>query len=218
MHHALPPPPGPRFWLPAIALHLVLLALPLQRITTPPQPLAPLEVSVATPYQSAIKPTRPTPAVSTERPPSRPTAHPILSQRTDTPLPTHRVSDTAAAPTATSTPANVSAPTAHPPGNAPLATPTLHPPRHDAAYLNNPQPAYPALSRRMGEQGKVLLRVLVSPDGHPRRVEIAEGSRHPRLDDAALRAVQQWRFIPARLGNEPVEASVLVPLVFRLEE
>ncbi|MEI2421437.1 energy transducer TonB, partial [Arthrospira platensis SPKY2] len=90
-------------------------------------------------------------------------------------------------------------------------------PRFDAAYLNNPAPAYPALSRRMREEGRVLLRVLVSPDGRPARIELAETSGSSRLDAAAQGAVTRWQFVPARRGDRPVEAWVVVPVVFKLE-
>jgi protein TonB len=72
------------------------------------------------------------------------------------------------------------------------------------------------MSRRLGEEGKVVLRVRVSAQGQPLVVEISKSSSFPRLDDAARLAVERWRFVPARQGNEPIEASVLVPLNFTL--
>ncbi len=88
----------------------------------------------------------------------------------------------------------------------------------DADYLHNPKPVYPALSRRMGEEGRVVLKVMVRPDGTADTIEIANSSSYPRLDQAARDAVQHWRFVPARRGETPVAASVRVPLLFRLEE
>jgi periplasmic protein TonB len=89
--------------------------------------------------------------------------------------------------------------------------------RFDAAYLNNPAPGYPLQSRRRGEQGQVLLRVQVDAQGLPEQVEIHQGSGHARLDAAALEAVRRWRFVPARRGDEAIAASVLVPILFRME-
>lgn len=89
--------------------------------------------------------------------------------------------------------------------------------RFDAAYLNNPPPAYPALSRRMREQGRVLLRVFVTADGRPGRIELNESSGSSRLDAAAEAAVARWRFVPARHGDRDVDAWVIVPIVFKLE-
>jgi protein TonB len=89
--------------------------------------------------------------------------------------------------------------------------------RFDAAYLQNPRPVYPAISRRLGEEGKVVLRVHVDASGLATEVTIKTSSAFPRLDNAAREVVQQWRFVPARRGDEPTEAWVLVPIVFKLE-
>jgi protein TonB len=92
------------------------------------------------------------------------------------------------------------------------------PARFSASYLQNPAPRYPLAARRAGEQGTVTLKVLVSIEGLPRRVEIEKTSGSSRLDTAARDAVGRWRFNPARRGNAPIESWVLVPVVFRLEE
>jgi protein TonB len=89
-------------------------------------------------------------------------------------------------------------------------------PRFDADYLDNPAPAYPPLSRRMGEHGRVLLRVHVTPDGNAAQIEIRESSGFERLDKAARDTVQRWRFVPARQGDRGVAAWVLVPISFTL--
>lgn len=92
------------------------------------------------------------------------------------------------------------------------------PPRFSASYLQNPAPRYPLAARRAGEQGTVRLKVLVSSDGLPQRVEVDKTSGSSRLDAAALDAVKRWRFVPARRGTTPIESWVLVPVVFRLEQ
>ena len=103
---------------------------------------------------------------------------------------------------------------AAPVASAPPAPAT--PPRFDADYLRNPAPAYPPISRRNGEQGRVLLRVLVGPDGDARDVTIQTSSGFERLDHAAQETVRQWRFVPARLGRDAVAAWVIVPIAFAL--
>ena len=90
------------------------------------------------------------------------------------------------------------------------------PPKFGVAYLKNPPPEYPRLSRRAGEEGRVLLKVLVSVEGRPESVEISKGSGFERLDTAALNAVKQWRFEPARKGGKALSAFVIVPLTFTL--
>lgn len=90
-------------------------------------------------------------------------------------------------------------------------------PRFDADYLHNPRPVYPPMSRRMGEEGKVFLRVRVEADGRPSQVEIKTSSGSLRLDQAAEDAVRRWRFIPAKRGGEAVSAWVIVPISFNLK-
>ena len=75
----------------------------------------------------------------------------------------------------------------------------------------------PSLSRRLGETGRVVLRVLVTTGGAAERVELRTSSGSTRLDTSALETVQRWKFIPAKLGDTPVSAWVLVPIVFTLE-
>lgn len=101
---------------------------------------------------------------------------------------------------------------------APRAVPAVTAARFDAEYLNNPPPVYPVKSQRKREQGRVLLRVQVSAQGTAERVAIHASSGHVRLDSAALEAVKRWRFVPARRGDQAVAASVVVPIVFRLDE
>jgi protein TonB len=91
------------------------------------------------------------------------------------------------------------------------------PPVFNADYLVNPPPPYPTLSRRKGEEGRVVLRVLVNAAGTAQTVEIRASSGHERLDMAARDTVRRWKFVPARRGAEPVSAWVLVPISFRLE-
>lgn len=98
---------------------------------------------------------------------------------------------------------------------APASSITL--PRFDADYLNNPPPVYPPFARRLGEQGTVLLRARVRADGTPDEVSIHRSSGSAHLDQAALKAVRQWRFIPARRGGTAVAAPVLIPISFTLQ-
>jgi protein TonB len=85
-----------------------------------------------------------------------------------------------------------------------------------ADYLHNPRPAYPREARIRGWEGVVRLRVRVSADGRCEQVEIQRGSGHEALDEAALQAVRQWRFVPARRGDTPVASWAIVPITFTL--
>lgn len=100
---------------------------------------------------------------------------------------------------------------------APAAEPVSQA-RFDADYLKNPAPAYPPLSRRLGEEGKVVLRVSVTPQGSADSVEIKTSSGSSRLDEAAQRTVRNWKFIPAKRGDAAIQSWVLVPIIFKLEQ
>jgi TonB family protein len=89
-------------------------------------------------------------------------------------------------------------------------------PVFDAAYLNNPAPSYPSSAKRRGIQGKVLINVVVKTDGTASSVVIAHSSGSDVLDEAALDAVKQWRFVPAKRRGESVQANVVVPVEFKI--
>lgn len=89
-------------------------------------------------------------------------------------------------------------------------------PVFNANYLNNPAPYYPQSAKRKGIQGKVLLSVVVKIDGTADSVKIARSSGSSDLDEAALDAVKQWKFIPAHRGSQSVQANVIVPVEFKI--
>ena len=92
------------------------------------------------------------------------------------------------------------------------------PPNHRAAYLHNPKPYYPEISQQLEEQGTVQLLVNVDSRGQVSRAQIKHSCGYPRLDMAALQAVKQWQFIPAKQGDKVIAATTIVPIVFRLDE
>lgn len=89
-------------------------------------------------------------------------------------------------------------------------------PIFEAEYLNNPTPFYPYRAKKEGLQGKVLVAVLVKVDGTPASVQISSSSGHSILDEAAILAVKKWRFIPAKRNGEFIQASVIVPIEFKI--
>lgn len=91
------------------------------------------------------------------------------------------------------------------------------PAQFDVAYLDNPKPEYPRMARRLGEEGTVLLHVFVSAEGEPQTIELHRSSGSPRLDRAARDTVRHWKFVPARKGDRPVAAWVIVPIRFVLQ-
>lgn len=99
---------------------------------------------------------------------------------------------------------------------APEAPAPVTPPRTDAAHLNNPAPQYPSLSRRLGEQGRVMLDVYILPDGSVGEIKLNKSSGFPRLDNAALQAVKNWKYVPAKRGNRPIAFWYVQPVSFVL--
>ena len=89
-------------------------------------------------------------------------------------------------------------------------------PRFDAAYLANQAPAYPSSARRRGIEGTTIVEARVGLAGDPRDIKLAVSAGDDALDRAAMEAVRTWRFVPARRGDQLIEASVRIPLVFRL--
>lgn len=87
-----------------------------------------------------------------------------------------------------------------------------------SAALNNPEPGYPPASRRLGEEGKVVLRVQVSADGEPLEVDVATSSGFRRLDIEARRTIARWRFIPAKKDGKPIPGSANVTIIFKLRK
>lgn len=182
-----------------------------------------LSVSLLSPDTVAIAPAPPAPAKPTAAVPTTPQRQPLRPQpptpllaAAPGPAPAAAPQPEAASVSATAEGAPTAA--ASPDSHAAAAPPAIQPARFDAAYLDNPRPVYPLLARRMGEQGRVLLRVSVDAHGKPLDVQLHASSGSPRLDQAAAEAVRRWRFVPARHGNEAVAAAVIVPIDFSLKE
>ncbi|MCE7913661.1 MAG: energy transducer TonB [Nitrosomonas sp. PRO4] len=78
-------------------------------------------------------------------------------------------------------------------------------------------PAYPAISRRMGEEGKLVLRVELDEKGHIDDAKVINSSGYERLDAAALTAVKNWQCNPSLRNGQPVRAVALQPFNFVLQ-
>lgn len=211
MNHALYAP-RLRFSWPGLGgvalLHLAALALVANlghtALKSEPQALI-VDMIAALPSTPPIAPPRPAP------PERKPVVRPEPAPRTPAPTLASR------SPTPASS-AETAAPRETPPAPAaPAALAPVAQPRFDADYLLNPAPAYPPLSRRLGEEGKVLLRVFVEAGGRPSQIEVKSSSGSPRLDQAAQEAVWRWKFVPARRGDEALGAWVQVPIIFSLK-
>jgi periplasmic protein TonB len=212
--------------LGSVALHaLVFLLLPgwMRPTVTLPVPVLDVVMVAAEPQAASDRlPQAPAAAVPQRRPELlRPTPREPSRVVTEAPAapaqPSPAALPTLAMPVETQRPAaesKLTSPSAPVPARVETAS---TPPVFNAAYLRNPPPRYPPAARRSGEEGTVTLKVLVSAEGAPVRVELDQSSGSAPLDSAALDAVKGWRFVPARRGAQNVEGWVRVPVVFRLE-
>jgi periplasmic protein TonB len=206
----------------AIALHLLglwaLQAGLLQRVVTWVVPVMAVSEAVDVPVPPPPPAKRLPPPAATVSP--RPTA-PLATSASELPLAVPAASVPAeSAPIGLPAPSPVqnSAPAAAAPVTAtPAPSPKIALPSTQADYLNNPRPAYPALSRRLGEQGRAVVRVLIGADGLPQKAELHSSSGFERLDRAALDTVMRWRYVPGKRGDVPEAMWFNVPLNFVLE-
>jgi protein TonB len=181
-------------------------------IVTPPRP------QVETP-----PPPRPQPA------PAPPVRQPIVQKVRPAPPPAPRpvaapqVRPAPEAPVGVSAPQPPAPPIAAPVAPAPKAEPSppappkVELPTSEADYLQNPKPAYPPISKRLGEQGRVIVRVFIGADGVAQQAEIRQSSGHDRLDQAARTTALRWRYVPGKRGGVPEAMWVNVPINFVLE-
>ncbi len=105
---------------------------------------------------------------------------------------------------------------------APVAPPPPTTPREVAissvSYLIPPVRSYPRASREMGEQGNVMLRVLVDEQGRPVEILVAKSSGYPRLDQHAVMAMRAARFRPYMEGGVARRMWAPAPFNFTLED
>ena len=194
---------------------VVVPATVVAELVPPPAPPTPPAPSPAPPVPEPPKPqpvVRPA-AVKTPAPKPQPAPTPVLNAPPAPDAPTV----SANAPVDTTPVAPPAAAPAPPAPPAPAAPPRIELPSSNAAYLQNPAPAYPAISKRMGEEGKVVLRVLIGADGLAQKVELQQSSGYDRLDRQAQEAVLRWRFVPGKRNGVPETMWNLVPINFVLE-
>ncbi|HEX9721504.1 MAG TPA: energy transducer TonB [Ramlibacter sp.] len=180
---------------------------------------------LVTPPAPKVEPPPAPPAPKPPQPLSKPTARKV--ERVVPPAPTPvAIPETRPAPDApTGVPAPqrpappVAAPVAPEPapsGQAP-AQAKVELPSSDARYLRNPAPVYPPLSKRLGEQGKVVVRVLIGADGTPQKAELKRSSGYDRLDQSAVEYVMNCRYVPGKVDGVPQSMWYEAPVSFVLE-
>lgn len=206
-------------WLASLLLHAGSLgALGLAPAAAPPPPPAPIEVALAlAPPSAAPHPVAPARPRSPARPLPRPAAPPLSSPLGDETLPAPAAGPLAEAPGAA--PAVAAAAASLPGAPAATAAGRAGDGGNDASLpyvLAGPPPAYPPAARAAGLSGRVRVRLLIGEDGRPQELQLAQASGVDSLDAAALAALRQWRFHPARRDGRALAAWVVVPVVFAL--
>jgi len=188
------------------ALHSGLLQRVVERVV-PTEVLIDMSPAEAQPAQPAPAQPTPTLAASSATPSqtrsdnaTRLQAAPVpLAVTTATPEP----SATALTPVVEAdhnrAPSSIVSPSAAPAAVAPPTPPArLMLPSSDADYLQNPRPVYPPVSKRMGEQGQVVIRTLIGSDGSAQQAQIKHSSGFDRLDQAAMATALRWKYVPGK--------------------
>jgi periplasmic protein TonB len=185
----------------------------LVEIMAPPAPPAPPTPQAVAQPQPKVQPKTPKPA----QPAPTPAVQPTPATLAITPSATTPESSattptaTAAAPASTNSGNTPNAPP------APPAPPKVTQPSTDADYLNNARPQYPPMSKRLNEQGKVVVRALIGTDGTASQASIKSSSGFDRLDQAALATVLKWRYVPGKRGGVPEAMWFDVPVNWVLQ-
>ena len=103
-----------------------------------------------------------------------------------------------------------------PPSPEPVVPVRLHSGMKAPVKIADVPPIYPALSRNAHIQGVVILEAVLDAKGRVESVRVLRSV--PTLDQAAVDAVQQWRFTPALLNGQPVPVVMTVTVNFTLQD
>lgn len=223
--------------LGVLSLHAgVIWALQNSLAVPVPELIVPVSVLAQAPEATAlaVAPPEPSkvlaPAPLQPKPATKPSSQPLRSKPSSTPLKpdaaradqpqANPVPPAANTPTSSTAATAATAPTTE--ASTPAATfapaaPALQLPSTDAEYLRNPKPVYPALSKRLNEQGTAIHSVLIAADGQPVSAKLVKSSGFDRLDKAAYDAVMQWRYVPGKRQGVPEAMTFNVPIKWVLE-
>lgn len=186
----------------ALAMEAAVPQVPPQKLTPPKQelPKPPVTPQQPKPKAEAVKPSPLTPDPPAEVNTGEKVVQPI-AKTAPAPAPATQVEP----PRSTLAPPDTSR--------------EVSPARVDARYAStNPRPQYPSMARRLGQEGTVVLEVIVSTEGSAKSVRIQESSGHDLLDQAAMQAISKWKFVPAKRGETPIEQKLSTRWTYKLEQ
>ena len=197
-----------------VAFHVAALWAMLSSLRQQPEDIVPAEIVAeflepapsAPPAPPVAQPSKLSRAPAAPPAPSKAVALPakMAAETTPAPLavaPTEAPAELSAlAPKASNTPTSAgNTNNSHAPVETP--PPKIELPSSNADYLNNPKPPYPVMSRRLNEQGKVVVRVWIDAEGQASQASIKTSSGFERLDEASLNTVLKWRYVPGKRGG-----------------
>jgi protein TonB len=199
------------------AAEIIVPAEVLAEFITPPAPQAP-PTPAPTPTPKPTPQVAPTPPAPVKRAAPKAPATPALQPLAiadPTPSPTAPTGVVAQAPQA------VTAPAAAAPSPAPAAPAAAGPakvelPSLDARYSDQDATVYPAMSRRLGEEGTTVYSVLIGTDGKAISARLVKSSGFDRLDKAAYDTVMRRRYTPGTRDGVPVALSYNAPITWVL--
>ena len=195
--------------IPEMTVELSSPAPPAPPVEEPPPPPPPPEPEAPPEDEDAVKP----PPKPVEKPKPIEKPKPVVKPKpVQKPQPVKPAPPAPVAPPAPPAPAAPAAPAAAPgPAKETAAISGL-------ASLGNPPPEYPAIALRRNWEGSVGLRIKVLPNGRAGSVEVIKSSGKQALDDAAVAAVRNWKFVPAKRGDTPIEGFATQTISFKLPE
>lgn len=199
-------------WSTAIAVHALAFLLLLIPATYVAAPL-PRERTPVTFFEALPEPPPPPVIIRKEEPkPITPATSTPVPRVAPLPPPTADASDALAVPP-------LPAAETQAPSLAPVAPAPAMPSGVQLQYRTAPPPTYPVAAIRANEQGTVVLRVRVEPDGKASSVAIERSSGSRSLDTAARQQIlRHWRFVPAQVKGQTITAEGLVPVTFSLPD
>jgi len=196
---------------PPQIIEVALIRAPPTALPEPQKPQVQAPPAPPKPKPQAEKPPEKPAPKKPEKPKPRPMPKPAPQPESEpAPVPETAASPATRAPTeapAASAPASPAAPSPAPFVEANYKSPTLH----------NPPTRYPRLALERQWEGTVTLRVRVLANGSAGEIRIERSSGHELLDESTIEQVRDWRFAPARKGNQAVDSWVVIPIEYKLK-
>jgi protein TonB len=87
----------------------------------------------------------------------------------------------------------------------------------EVLYQPDADAYYPSFSKRSGEQGTVIVRLIIDQTGNVEDVALLQSSSFPRLDRAASEIGRRYRFKPYLVNGSPQRISTNLLIKFNLK-